>query len=153
MSLLFPEPPTKEHLANARKAMETTRTSAQELTTKINAAEQLLTDLVRESRCAINEMEKNRARLEKEMMVMMAYLSPIRRLPLELLREIFMWNFEDYSCCAWILAAVCGTWRKLALRMPKIWSTVSATVFPRLCFFWSSQHPGDLGILPVRNLY
>jgi hypothetical protein len=51
-------------------------------------------------------------------------MSPIRRLPSELLRHIFMMNFDEYPCCAWILSSVCLQWRRLALSMPKLWSKV-----------------------------
>ncbi|KAF8908517.1 hypothetical protein CPB84DRAFT_1766815 [Gymnopilus junonius] len=113
----FSEPPTKETLADARRVLETTRL-------KNSNAEAALAQIVRESQYAINELETQRAALEEQLSRTLAYLSPIRRLPMELLREIFMWSFESHPCSAWVLAAVCTSWRRLALRIPLIWSKI-----------------------------
>jgi len=121
----FVDPPTKETLANARRSLEVTRASVEEITYTINAAEIALAKLVRESRLAINELEGQRTTLEDQVSRTLAYLSPIRRLPIELLREIFVWSFEEHACSAWVLAAVCPSWRRLALKIPIIWSKVS----------------------------
>lgn len=121
----FVDPPTKETLANARRSLEATRASVEEITYTINAAEIALAKLVRESRLAINELEGQRTTLEDQVSRTLAYLSPIRRLPIELLREIFVWSFEEHACSAWVLAAVCPSWRRLALKIPIIWSKVS----------------------------
>ena len=118
------DPPTKETLVNARRSLEATRASVEEITSKIDAAETTLAQLVRDSRLAINELEGQRAALEDQVSRTLAYLSPIRRLPMELLREIFVWSFEEHACSAWVLAAVCPSWRRLALRIPLIWSKV-----------------------------
>jgi len=123
--LQLPEPPTLSTLADARRSLESARTSVEELNVKIEVAEAALAQIVADSKCAINELLRERAALEDRVFRTMAYLSPIRRLPNELLREIFMCNFDDYPCCAWVLAAVCSMWRRLALGMPKLWSKVS----------------------------
>ena len=120
----FVDPPTKETLVNARRSLEVTRASVEEISSKIDAAEMALAQLVRDSRLAINELEGQRAALEEQVSKTLAYLSPIRRLPMELLREIFVWSFEEHACSAWVLAAVCPSWRRLALRIPLIWSKV-----------------------------
>ncbi|KAF8960153.1 hypothetical protein BDZ97DRAFT_1905997 [Flammula alnicola] len=120
----FAEPPTKETLEGARKCLEATRDSVRELTSKINAAEATLAQIVRDSKVAIRELQMERSALENRASKTLAYLSPIRRLPLELLREIFMWSFEEHACSAWVLAAVCTSWRRLALRIPLIWSKI-----------------------------
>jgi hypothetical protein len=123
----FAESPTKEALADARRILEETCVSVRDLTTKIDAAEAALAQIVRNSRYAISEMETQRSALEKRVVYTLGFLSPIRRLPLELLREIFLWSFEGHPCSAWLLAAVCASWRRLALRTPLIWSKVSAS--------------------------
>ncbi|KAF8067945.1 hypothetical protein FPV67DRAFT_1494339 [Lyophyllum atratum] len=124
MSCHFPDPPTDLSLADARQALSTTRSSVSELSTKIDAAEAALAQIVRESKFMIDEMQNERAILEEQASQAMAYLSPIRRLPVELLRDIFLWSFEDHPCCAWVLSAVCPSWRRLTLRMPTIWSKI-----------------------------
>jgi hypothetical protein len=131
MSLLdLPEPPTEATLADARRVLQTQRQSLFEVNGKIDASESALAQIVADSRCAINEMLTERATLEDQIFHTMAYLSPIRRLPYELLRQIFLFNFDDYPCCAWVLCAVCVLWRKTALSMPKIWSKVRSDLFP-----------------------
>ncbi|KAF5324112.1 hypothetical protein D9619_011381 [Psilocybe cf. subviscida] len=120
----FPEPPTKETLEDARRCLASTRDSIRELAYRIDAEEAVLARLVREHRNAISELQEQQAALEKQATRAQAYLSPIRRLPLELLREIFTWSFELHPSSAWVLAAVSTPWRKLALRMPLIWSKI-----------------------------
>ncbi|KAF8219338.1 hypothetical protein L208DRAFT_1418372 [Tricholoma matsutake] len=123
----FPEPPTQATLADARRSLNETRISVMQMSSKIDKAEAELEQLVHDSKTIINQMQQERACLQEHLLQTMAYLSPIRRLPTDLLSDIFMWSFEDYSCQAWILASVCSSWRRLALRMPRIWSKV------RLC--------------------
>jgi hypothetical protein len=137
----FVDPPTKETLANARRSLEVTRASVQEITSRIDAAEITLAQLVRDSRLAINELEGQRIALEDQVAKTLAYLSPIRRLPMELLREIFVWSFEEHACSAWVLAAVCPSWRRLALRIPMIWSKVSPFfISPRYFVSFAFSH-------------
>lgn len=131
------DPPTKEALVNARRSLEVTRASVEEITLKIDAAETALAQLVRESRLAISELEGQRAALEDQVSRTLAYLSPIRRLPMELLREIFVWCFEEHACSAWVLSAVCPSWRRLALRIPLIWSKVRPSFYTLRVFFFS----------------
>ena len=144
----FVDPPTKETLIDARRSLEATRASVEKITSRIDAAEITLAQLVRDSRLAINELEGQRTVLEDQVTRTLAYLSPIRRLPMELLREIFVWSFEEHACSAWVLAAVCPSWRRLALRIPLIWSKVSpfyALFFP-LCLV-PFEHERILSIL------
>ena len=131
-SLRFPEPPTLTSLGEARRELASQKRSVKDLTQKIHAAEENLARLIQESKCAIQQMEKEKEAVESDMAQMLAYISPIKRLPHELLRHIFYMNFEDLPCCAWVLAAVCKLWRRLALSMPRIWSKV--------CHFTSPPH-------------
>lgn len=123
----LPEPPTETAFAEARRTLALARSSVSELTHKIDTAESALAQIVADSKCAINELVRERLAMEDQVFRTMAYLSPIRRLPNELLREIFLCHFEEYPVCAWGLAAVCTMWRRLALSMPRIWSKVSAS--------------------------
>ncbi|KAL1666588.1 hypothetical protein GGF50DRAFT_50249 [Schizophyllum commune] len=59
-------------------------------------------------------------------------LSPIRRLPNELLSEIFLETLRHYNFClrmnaARTLASVCATWRETARAMPALWVRVDYT--------------------------
>ncbi|CCM06651.1 uncharacterized protein FIBRA_08934 [Fibroporia radiculosa] len=118
----LPEPPTKTSLAEARRDLALHQQSVKALSTKIQSAEDELSRIVEQSRCAIHELEKERAALEDRVALTLAYISPIRRLPHELLRYIFLIDFDEYPCCAWVLSAVCSLWRRLALSMPTLWS-------------------------------
>jgi F-box-like len=118
------EPPTASSLADARRLLDESNTSLANVDRKIEAAEAQLAQIVADSRCAIKQLQCERTSLEEKIARTLAYMSPIRRLPAELLRHIFIMNFEEYPCCAWILSSVCSQWRRLALSMPKLWSKV-----------------------------
>lgn len=128
--LPFPDPPTKDTLASARRLLQENRKSIRTLSARIGAAELALAEIVRESRCAISELQAEKERLVQAEFATLAYLSPVRTLPQELVREIFMWCFEEHPCCAWVLAAVCTSWRRLALRMPLLWSKIRLLTTP-----------------------
>lgn len=124
MATIYPDPPTEATLQDARRELGLQRDSLSSLTSKISEAEIALSQLVSDSQSAINDMQKERLALEKQVESTMGYIAPIRRLPQELLRGIFLFGFEDYPCCAWVLSAVCSLWRRMALSMPIIWSKV-----------------------------
>jgi hypothetical protein len=109
---------------------------------------------VAESHCATKQLQRERAALEEKISRTLAYMSPIRRLPAELLRHIFMMNFDEYPCCAWILSSVCSQWRRLTLSMPKLWSKVwylSQYAFPPWFLSWELYGP-SLGIFRTSPL-
>jgi hypothetical protein len=149
--LFASEPPTPTSLADARRYLQEATTSLADLDRKIEAAEAQLAQIVADSRCTIKQLQRERDALDEKISSALAYMSPIRRLPSELLRQIFMMNFDEYPCCAWILSSVCSQWRHLALSMPKLWSKVRHSLrticFPSSFFFvgaflglaWSSQ--------------
>ncbi|KAI0264609.1 hypothetical protein BC834DRAFT_924502 [Gloeopeniophorella convolvens] len=124
------EPPTASSLADARRLLDESHASLGDLDRKIEAAEAQLAQIVAESRCAIQQLQRDRTALEEKITQTRAYMSPIRRLPSELLRHIFIINFEEYPCCAWILSSVCSRWRRLALSMPKLWSKIRLVTTP-----------------------
>ena len=120
----FANPPTRDSLVTAQRLLDATQFDLNALAAKIDAAEGVLAKIVRESREAIEEMVRERRALEDKARHTLAYLSPMKRLPLDLLREIFLSCFQNHPCAAWVLASVCSSWRRLALRIPVIWSKV-----------------------------
>ncbi|KAG7092531.1 hypothetical protein E1B28_008881 [Marasmius oreades] len=120
----FPDPPSRVSLANAKLTLTEHAKSLEQLSSKINEAEAHLAQIVLEAQCAINEMTRERSLIEEKISRTQSYLAPTRRLPSELLSYVFNWCFQDHPCCAWILAAVCRKWRRLALNMPRIWSKI-----------------------------
>ena len=124
------EPATEATLADAKRLLEAQRQSIRCITLRIEQSQAALAQIVADSKCVIDQLEQERNDLENDMFQTMAYLSPIRRLPLELLRQIFLFNFEDHPCAAWVLSAVCNLWRKTAISMPRIWSKVGGRLPP-----------------------
>ncbi|KIP10830.1 hypothetical protein PHLGIDRAFT_84540 [Phlebiopsis gigantea 11061_1 CR5-6] len=120
----FAEPPTQATLADARRLLQQQRGAASDLAAQIRAAEDDLARIVRARRVTILELEKELEGVEQQVSRTLAYISHIRRLPQELLGYIFMFIFDDYPCCAWVLAAVCSMWRRQVLSMPKLWSKI-----------------------------
>ncbi|KAJ7152599.1 hypothetical protein C8R43DRAFT_1189533 [Mycena crocata] len=118
------ESPTALTLAAARAALHDSLKSAASLADKINLAEVSLAKIVAEAQASIDDMLREKFIVQETIAQTRAYLSPIRRLPGELLRELFMWCFEGHPCCAWVLSAVCTTWRQQALGIPRIWSKI-----------------------------
>ena len=119
-----PEPPTTGSRAEAQAQIESNKNKIQSLTESITSSEEELTQIIKEYRSNIDGLKKTKQELEEQVSLTLAYISPIRTLPHELLRHIFLLNFEDQPCCAWGLAAVCSLWRRLVLAMPRMWSKV-----------------------------
>ncbi|KAJ7157392.1 hypothetical protein C8R46DRAFT_860111, partial [Mycena filopes] len=58
-----------------------------------------------------------------------AILSPVRRVPPELLCEIFSLTVQNDGDAPkqppWYLGQVCGLWRHSALSLPSLWSSIT----------------------------
>ncbi|KAG7439537.1 uncharacterized protein BT62DRAFT_700299 [Guyanagaster necrorhizus] len=92
----------------------------------------------------ISTLELEISSLERQMIMLMrkkdqlehslsrrkALLSPIRRLPSDVLLEIFSWavhrpkNSLDVTTGVWPLGQVCGCWRDIVSTLPVLWSVV-----------------------------
>ncbi|KAF9652297.1 hypothetical protein BDM02DRAFT_3153761 [Thelephora ganbajun] len=125
-----PEPPTTGSRAEAQVQIESNGKKIQSLSETIASTEEKLAQVINEYRCAIRALQKTKQELEDEVSLTLAYISPIRTLPHELLRHIFLLNFEDQPCCAWGIAAVCSLWRRLVLGMPRMWSKIRLVTTP-----------------------
>jgi F-box-like len=121
---LLPEPPTSSTLASARTSLATHIAALSNLSTKIASAESALAQIIAESKCAIAQLQKEKEEVEKKVEHLQAYVAPIRRLPEELVREVFGWAFKAHPCAAWVMSAVCVNWRRLAIGTPVLWSKV-----------------------------
>lgn len=133
----FLEPPTSASIRDARDVLHSTRAAIARLDAQIDAEDAALAALVHDAKRHINSLVSQRTHLLATERRALAYLSPIRKLPSELLRDIFIWNFDEHPCCAWVLAAVCSSWRRLVLQTPKLWSKVRV----RLLIYPSNAHP------------
>ncbi|KAJ7628715.1 hypothetical protein FB45DRAFT_748721 [Roridomyces roridus] len=93
-----------------------------------------LDEEISQLRHRLKQLEEKRAELLDYRTRNVAVLSPLRRMPPELLAEIFSWTLPppspDLSGCAavkhspWILAQVSKYWRTVALSQPALWSLV-----------------------------
>ena len=122
-------------LAHARQRLHEQQASAAQLTTQISTAEEELERIVTESRRAIQHLEKEKAAIEDSIARTLAYLSPIRRLPQELLAQIFTFIFDEFPVCAWVLGKVCSLLRRQVLAIPRLWSKVRWTLPFRMALF------------------
>lgn len=68
------------------------------------------------------------------------YAHPSRRLPVELLREIFeivVFTSKNRLLAAVSLSSVCIMWREIALGAPRLWNTIQITPFIGSDEFWN----------------
>ena len=117
--------PTASQLEDGRRTLQRQVQIVEELDGRIAEAQQALEDLIAESKANINALEERKKKAEKDIKLTKEFLSPMRRLPDDLLRQMFMQNFESWPTCPWTLAAVCTSWRRIVLNMPVLWSRVS----------------------------
>jgi len=78
----------------------------------------------RDTETAILGIEKNISALEHENNYAISLLAPIRRLPAEMLYEIFMVAIMECGCSALHLTHVCRSWRLVLLSMSRVWSKI-----------------------------
>ncbi|KAJ8076658.1 hypothetical protein AAF712_000294 [Marasmius tenuissimus] len=78
---------------------------------------------------AIIVVQNRRATIQREMESYRALLSPIQKIPPEILTEVFMFCAEDIDYPDTMedmmtISMVCGRWRELALSVPALWSHI-----------------------------
>ncbi|KAJ7625644.1 hypothetical protein FB45DRAFT_921949 [Roridomyces roridus] len=82
----------------------------------------------------IQHLEGRRAEVLGQQKRSSTILSPLRRMPPEVLVEIFSWTLplleemdgdvSDLQDCPWVLTQVCSRWRAISVATPSFWSTV-----------------------------
>ena len=116
-----------------------------------------LGDLERE----INRIQETYSSLMEQRQVLLAeiegyrsLISPARRLPIDILEEIFIHTLPtthnalmDPRKCPLLLTQICHGWRKIALSTPQLWSSIHITV-PHI----ARGHPGQWGPMHFGNL-
>jgi len=78
----------------------------------------------RDTEMAIRDIESKTSAFEQENYYAVSLLAPIRRLPAEMLSEIFTLAIIEYGCSALRLTHICRSWRSVLLAMPWIWSKI-----------------------------
>lgn len=82
-----------------------------------------------------NIIKKKRKTLAQVMTMVKALLSPIRRLPVELMHEIFLFACASYCRSSYTsavlkLSSVCTHWRNIMLAIPSMWSNLRVRFDP-----------------------
>ncbi len=75
-----------------------------------------------------------------------ALSSPIRKLPIDIMREIFLLmstNAADITDIAWIATHTCMEWRDIATQTPTLWSEIHVTTDTR-----TSMRPSETIEMP-----
>ncbi|KAF7371151.1 F-box domain-containing protein [Mycena sanguinolenta] len=83
----------------------------------------------------LTQLQDERASLSKYLTRNKAILSPLRRMPPELLGEIFSWTLPSMkeiwarkhylADSPWVLSHTSGSWRMVSLSIPSLWSRVA----------------------------
>ncbi|KIM56708.1 hypothetical protein SCLCIDRAFT_131949 [Scleroderma citrinum Foug A] len=127
-AITYPDPPTPTSLSLATMSLSTDVRCLDTLSTRISTAERELAAIVAERRAEIRALEEERHALEEKVRCARAYVAPVKRIPLELLRAVFLEDgVRNSKCCPWVLASVCKSWRRLSLSIPKLWSKIRIT--------------------------
>ncbi|KAF7353382.1 F-box domain-containing protein [Mycena sanguinolenta] len=113
------EPPLNTELSAIRSILEQTSAGLADLDAEISRLKDHLRDL-EEKRTALSRCHSQNTQI----------LSPLRRMPPEILGEIFSWTVPSIrdvfntKDCPWVLTHVCSTWRAVALYQPSLWSLI-----------------------------
>ncbi|KAF7345145.1 F-box domain-containing protein [Mycena sanguinolenta] len=82
----------------------------------------------------LSELEEERTALSVYLAQNRKILSPLRRMPPEILGEIFSWSqpsdhHPTFSTknCHWVLTYICSAWRAVALSKPSLWSIIQVS--------------------------
>ncbi|KAF7328294.1 F-box domain-containing protein [Mycena sanguinolenta] len=114
------EPPLEPELTFLRPIVEKTRARLATLNAEISRLKNRLREL-KDERTALSEFHSQNTRI----------ISPVRRIPAEILGEIFSWTLPsmhegfDTEECPWVLTHVCRRWRAVALSTPSLWSLIT----------------------------
>ncbi|KAF7342594.1 F-box domain-containing protein [Mycena sanguinolenta] len=78
----------------------------------------------------LHRLQEERRTLSKDHARNLGIVSALRRMPPELLGEIFSWTVPSTRdvlstrLCPWVLTHVCSGWRAVALAIPSLWSMI-----------------------------
>lgn len=123
---MAPDVPSSSQLSEAKDRLRLQQDESRALQRRICDAQATLAQIIADSKHAIHVLEEEKHRVENDIEHTKAFLSPMRRLPDDILQLLFWLEFEVAPCCAWALSAVCSRWRRIVLNMPRMWSKVSS---------------------------
>ncbi|KAJ7230268.1 hypothetical protein GGX14DRAFT_692091 [Mycena pura] len=98
----------------------------------------LLDDEIARLKAWVEQLEEEHLAIGTRRQCNRAVLSPLRRIPPEVLAEVFLWSlppiYGDYNLdvkqSPWVLTHVCSRWRTVALSTSSLWSRILITYSP-----------------------
>ncbi|KAJ6476738.1 hypothetical protein C8R47DRAFT_657986 [Mycena vitilis] len=92
-----------------------------------------LNSRIKNLQATLNQLIHERDNVASRTRLCTSVLSPIRRVPPEIICEIFSWTLprtkrvagEPPTGAPWYLGQICGVWRQIALGLPSLWSSVA----------------------------
>lgn len=79
---------------------------------------------------AIAELRRKRDERHSFLMAHKALVSPIRRVPPEIITEVFLHSAEGNFKSPVVLASICSRWRSIALFSPRLWASFHLIIDP-----------------------
>ncbi|KAK6977619.1 hypothetical protein R3P38DRAFT_3123867, partial [Favolaschia claudopus] len=100
----------------------------------------LLDDEIALLQKAIDKLRQQRSRLSSYVTAHKVLISPTRRLPPDIIAEIFLACLPTHRNCVMsateapvLLGRICSSWRVLSLATPRLWATLHIVVPPQNC--------------------
>ncbi|CUA77283.1 hypothetical protein RSOLAG22IIIB_06625 [Rhizoctonia solani] len=117
----LPDAATRATMGSTIKQSESTIDAMNE---KINMLEIALAKLIAETKSQVESLADQKRALETGVASAKGYLAPVRKLPADILSDIFMMLLENDPLAPWTLSAVNRQWRTTALTTPRLWSRI-----------------------------
>ncbi|KAH7320458.1 hypothetical protein B0J17DRAFT_723878 [Rhizoctonia solani] len=117
----LPDAATRATMGSSIKQSEST---IEVMSEKINMLEITLAKLIAETKSQVDALADQKNAIEKGVASAKGYLAPVRRLPADILSDIFMSLHEGDPLAPWTLSAVNKQWRTTALTTPRLWSRI-----------------------------
>ncbi|KAF8601930.1 hypothetical protein BDV93DRAFT_607868 [Ceratobasidium sp. AG-I] len=117
----LPDAPTRANMRQGIKHHEQTISTVDD---KINALEGVLAKLIAETKAQLSALSLEKQSLVDNVKSAKGYLAPVRKLPADILSDIFLLLLEEDSLCPWTLSSVNKQWRTTALTTPRLWSRI-----------------------------
>ncbi|KAH7868332.1 uncharacterized protein C8R40DRAFT_846837 [Lentinula edodes] len=106
--------------------LDTTLQTITSVQNQINSAKCRLSQSILDAKQELTTLYSEKRALEEEARRALGEVAPIRRVPAELLRAVFLDIFEEDATgkAGWIFAAVCRRWRIVSLETPMLWTRI-----------------------------
>ena len=126
--------PSPQQISQAKANVEKYGVEVSNIQTQIQAEDENIAALIQAHESTVKSLKARKRELQDKISFARAYLAPIRKLPNELLAEVFLIIFAqgDHKC-GWTLSRVSQRWRRLALSLHVLWSSISLSTTTTLC--------------------